>query len=138
MASVSAIRDGLKTRLATISGLAAYDTVPGQINPPAAVVTRRRTAFDATMARGSDDLTFVVLLFVSFAEHHTAQEDLDAYLAGSGAASVKAAVEVDPSLGGTCDFARVAAAEADRVVTYAGVDYLAVEFIVEVTADGTV
>lgn len=131
MASVSTIRDELKTRLETISGLRAYDTVPGSVNPPAAVVRRRRTSYDATMARGSDDLEFVVTLFVSSANDRAAQDALDSYLATTGTTSVKAAV--DGNLNSTVSFARVATAEQERLVEYAGITYLAVDFIVEVT-----
>lgn len=134
MATIAGIRDGLRTRLETISGLRVHDTVPGQINPPAAIVRRRRTDYDSTMARGSDDYEFVVTVFVQLASDPKAQDDLDAYLDGAGVKSVKAAVEGDASLGGEVDFARVRQADADQVLEFAGVGYLGVDFIVDVTA----
>lgn len=138
MASISAIRDGLKTRLETISGLRAHDTVPGQINPPAAVVRRRQINFDSTMARGSDDFLFTITLLIQFGENRNAQNQLDAYLAGSGTLSIKAAIEGEQTLGGVVDFARVAQAGEDALMEYNGVEYLSVDFTVEVTADGSV
>ena len=38
MAELAAVRDGLKTRLATILGLRAHDVWPDTINAPAALV----------------------------------------------------------------------------------------------------
>lgn len=137
MTSISAIRNGIKDRLATISGLHALDTVPGNVTPPAAVVRRRQTSYDSTMARGSDDHQFTVSLLVSQASWEHGQEELDKYLATSGASSVKAAIEGDMSLGGVVHFARVVSAGEDGIVDYAGVSYFSVDFTLEVTADGT-
>lgn len=137
MTSVSAIRDGIKDRLTLISGLQAHDTVPGNITPPAAVVRRRQTSFDSTMARGSDDYQFTVTLLVSQASWEHGQDNLDDYLASSGSLSIKATIEGDMSLGGTVDFVRVASAGEDSIVEYNGVPYIAVDFTLEVTADGS-
>lgn len=134
MASVPAIRDGLKTRLETISGLRAYDTVPGDVVVPAAVVAPAPGEFlqyDSTQCRGSDDFTFVVLLLVSLDSARGGQDALDAYLAGSGTSSVKTAIE-GASLGGGAAFATVTAARNYGTSTFAGVQYYSVEFVVEV------
>lgn len=136
MTSVSAIRDGIKTRLSTINGLRAHDTVPEDIATPAAIVRRRQTSFDSTMARGSDDFQFSVTLLVSLDSWRAGQDVLDAYLATSGGSSIKAAVEGDVSLGGTVHFVRVASAGEDGPVEYNGATYYAVDFTLEVTADG--
>lgn len=137
MTLVSAIRDGIKTQLATISGLTAHSTVPGSIFPPAAIVRRRQTSFDSTMARGSDDYQFTVTLLVSQGSWTHGQDNLDTYLASSGSSSIKAAIEGDVSLGGVVDFARVSSAGEDGLMTYNGTEYVAVDFTVEVTASGT-
>jgi hypothetical protein len=135
MAGVSAIRDGLKTRLATIVGLNAYDTVPGTLTVPAAIVEPDEPVivFDSTMGRGSDDLYFTVLVLVQIGTVRAAQDALDAYLAGSGTGSVKAAVEGDMSLGGVVSFARVARADGYATYKFNGVDYAGVRFRIEVT-----
>lgn len=134
MASVSAIRDGLSTALGAISGLRAYDTVPGQVSPPAAIVEPASPliVFDSTMGRGSDELAFNVTVLVQYGTDRTSQDALDAYLAGSGASSVKAAIEADDTLGGIVSYARVASATDYGPMTFAGVDYLGVRFSVEV------
>lgn len=143
MAAISALRDGLETRLATISGLRAHDTAPGQVNPPAAVISpggdganEPAISFDSTMARGSDDYLFLVTLLVQFADDSSAQDKLDGYLQGSGALSVKAAIEGDPSLGGVAHFVHVREVREYGEIEYNGVRYLGAVFVVEVTADG--
>lgn len=136
MASVSAIRDGLKTRLQTISGLRVHDTAPSAISPPAAVIVPQTVDYDSTMARGSDAFAFDVFLLVSKAVDRVSQDKLDAYLAGSGVDSVKAAVEGDQSLGGVAHIARVAQARDYGAVEYGGISYLGAIFRVEVTAGG--
>ena len=55
MATLTGIRDGLKTNLETISGLTAYEYVPDWIEPPIALVAPLNSLnYDSTMARGSD------------------------------------------------------------------------------------
>lgn len=142
MASVTAIRNGLKTRLDTIAGLRNHAIVVGDIVPPAAVVIpgdpSRKNAmainYDCTMGRGSDDFQFTVLLMVSNKVERVSQEALDAYLAGSGALSVKAAIEADGTLGGVAHFTNVQGVRDYGLVTYGGQTYVGAEFMVEVTA----
>jgi hypothetical protein len=131
MATNEQIREGLAVRLETISGLNVYRKAPGSITVPAAVVRRRQTQYDVTLD-GADDTTWGITLFVQFANLEVAHEALDAYLDTAGASSIVAAVHADPTLAGVVDFARVASAEGERVINYAGIDYLSVEFVVEV------
>jgi len=137
MASLSALRDGLKTRLATISGLRVHDTIPGQVNGPAAVVELEAISYDSAMARGADDYVFVVRLVVGTAVDRVGQDKLDGYLAGSGVSSIKAAIEADESLGGIAGPTQVASVRSYGLIEYAGVTYVGAELIVEVTASGS-
>lgn len=136
MASVTELRRGLRDRLQTIPGLHAYATAPGQINVPAAVVTPAQDLleFDATMGRGSDEFRLLVTVYAARADDELGQDTLDAFLEGSGASSVKAAVEAESSLGGVCDFAVVSRARNYGEYEYAGISYFGVELVVEVTA----
>lgn len=129
---MSAIRDAIKARLATISGLRTHDTIPGTIMAPAAIVMPGDPLieFDDAFGRGGDTLNFVVLLLVQYADIRIAQDSLDAYLATSGAASVKAAV--DGTLGDTVSDAVVTAVRNYGVQDYNGVEYLGAEFPVRV------
>lgn len=134
MPTVSAIRDGIKARLDTITDLNTYDTAPGQVIVPAAVVIpgKPSISYDSTMARGSDDYLFTIQLLVSKAIDDAGQDKLDGYLNSSGATSVKAAV--DGTLGGTVDFARVATADDYGLTEWNGITYLGAKITVEVTA----
>lgn len=134
MADDATIRTGLKTRLETITGLSVYKFVPGQINVPAAIVQRRRTAYDATMADGSDDWEYVATLLCSWADPEVAQAKMSTFLARTGATSVKAAIEGDATLGGVVDFAHVREAGEEEIRQYNEISYLAVNFVIEVTA----
>ena len=131
MATFEQIREGLATRLETIAGLNVYRKAPGNITVPAAIVRRRETRYDVTLD-GADDTTFGITVFVSFANVEVGHEALDGYLDPAGSSSVVAAIHAEPTLGGVVDFARVASAEGERITNYAGVDYLSVEFVVEV------
>ena len=141
MASVAAIRDGLKVRLQTIAGLRVHEYHAPRIEPPAAIIIpgdpgRSNTyavKFDATMGRGSDDLVFTVLVIVSNVVERASQDKLDAYLDGSGASSVKAAIEGEGTLGGIVSFAVVSAIRQYGLVQYAGQTFLGAEFLIEVT-----
>tara|TARA_R100001443_G_scaffold84831_2_gene91498 strand:- start:2206 stop:2616 length:411 start_codon:yes stop_codon:yes gene_type:complete len=136
MATFSSIRDGLKTRLETISGLSAYDYVPDFIEPPIALVAPLNTLnYDTTMGRGSDTYEIPVILYIANIDAQTSQDDVDAYLASSGATSIKAAIEGDATLGGAAMSARVVSATdyGEYEVTQ-GTSYLGVTFNIEVIA----
>jgi hypothetical protein len=131
MATVQEIREGIDDRLATIAGLRHSPNVPGVVNPPHAFVKRRQTTFGVSMD-GEDDVTFAVTVLVSWADQTTAQEALDEYLASTGAKSIKAAIDADPTLDGVVDFAHATVVEDERIVAYYGTDYLAADIVVEV------
>lgn len=135
MSSLSSIRDGLKTRLLTISSLRAHDTIPDSIAVPAAVVGGPESVeYDLAMARGADKYTIPIRVYVGRASERAGQDKLDGYLASSGATSIKAAIEGDPTLAGAADTLRVTQARGYGVYEFAGVSYLGAEWLVEVIA----
>lgn len=136
MGSIASVRTGLKTRLATITGLNAYALVPMTPNLPAGLVEPRSIDFDVAMARGSDRATFDVVILVAESISELAQTQLDPYLAGSGSQSVKAAIEGDPTLGGAADWTRVIGVSSYGDIQYSGKLYLGARFTVEVDLDG--
>lgn len=135
MGSLADIRTGLETRLATISGLNARDKAPATIVTPMAFPLPGSIEFDETMGRGVDTYTFTVRLLVQRAVDQVAQENLDPYLDGSGAQSIKAAIE-GGALGGSVDWARVVRVSRYGDIDHAGHMYLGADFFVEVNADG--
>ncbi len=135
MATLTAIRSGLKTNLANITSLVVYDYVPDSIEPPTAIVgVVDSIDYDSTMARGADTYTIPIFLYVSRVDAEDSQDTLDGYLASSGSSSVKAQVESDLTLGGSAQSVRVIEADNYGVYNVNNIDYLGVEFTVEVIA----
>jgi hypothetical protein len=135
MASLSAIRDGLKTNLETISGLRAYDVFPDKVNPPFAAVLPGSPAFTReAMARGVIRYKFRILVGVSRASDRAAQDNLDAYLAMTGAESVWLAIESDRTLAGDASDVAVQECTNYGVLDWNGVVYTGAEFEIEVLA----
>lgn len=131
MATIPTIRDALQARLATVSGIHAYDTVQGTVMLPAAIVVPGEpfVEYDDSMT-GGYTLNFRVLLLVQYGVDRLSQDKLDGYLPDAGALSVAAAV--NGSLGNTVSSARVRTAGSYGTHTYNGIEYLGCEFAVEV------
>jgi hypothetical protein len=134
MASISSIRSGLATRLATITGLRTAATIPDSPNPPIAIVIPDSINFDDTFHRGMDTLNFKILVIVGRADERTAQNSIDGFCATSGSSSIKAAIEGDKTLGGTAYDCRVTTMSNYGSVLIGEVTYLSCEFIVVVYA----
>lgn len=133
MASLSALRAGLKTRLDTIAGLNAYAHRVDDIVSPAAVVLPETINYRETFD-GKYSYVLVVQLFVEWGTSPAVAEDLMSdYLDSSGTSSVTAAIEADETLGGLADFAHVINMRDYGKVEYAAVDYLACDLVVGVS-----
>ena len=94
MASIEAIRDGIKATLeAAIPGLTVYDTVPSATNLPAVVVIPRTGSFEPGMGLGVDDTyQFDLDVLCSAAVSRLGQDSLDALISGAGPRSIRKAV----------------------------------------------
>jgi hypothetical protein len=133
MATLSELRAGIATNLATISGLRTTATVPDQINPPIAVVMPNTITYDTAFARsGGDEYEFLVMVIVGRVDERSAQNKLDAYASSSGNSSVKAAIEKDKTLGGKAFSLRVTNLRNYNQVTVGDVTYLSAEWVVQV------
>ena len=111
----SQVRDGLKTRLQTITGLRVYDLIPEPVTPPCAVVGQLDLTFDIDNARGLDQANVDIYVIVQRFSERAGQDKLDAYLAGSGASSIKTAIEGDRTLGGVVNTLRVTSAAGGNI-----------------------
>ena len=135
MANLTNIRNEIGNNLANITSLSVFKFVPDSIEPPTAVVGVMDTiTYDDTMARGSDRYSVPVYLYVSRVDAQDSQETLDGYLVSSGASSVKAQIESDTTLNGEAQSVRVVSAGNYGVYEINNINYLGVEFIVEVIA----
>jgi hypothetical protein len=135
MASLTSIRTGLATNLSAITSLSIYSYVPDSIEPPTAVIgVVDSVNYDSTMQRGADTYEIPIFLYVSRVDAQDSQDTLDAYLASSGASSIKQQCESDLTLGGVASSVRVIEADNYGVYNVNNTDYLGVEFTVEVIA----
>lgn len=91
--NLSTVRDDLKSRLATISGLQLYDTVPAKPEVPCVIVKPASGTVHLSFDRGSSELRFDLIVLVQAAEWASAQDALDGYLAIGAAGSLVDAVE---------------------------------------------
>jgi hypothetical protein len=134
MASITELRAGLATNLATISGLRTTTETPDTISPPIAIVNVANVNYDRTFQRGLDEYNFVITVIVGRVGERSAQRLLDSYVSSTGASSVKLAIELDRTLGGKCDSLRVSDMRNYGSLVIGEVTYLAAEFNVVVYA----
>ena len=132
MASMSQLRTALASSMSSITGLRTSATIPDNPRPPIAVVMPDRVLFDLNARRGADTFYFSVMLIVGRADDRAAQNNLDAYIVGTG--SIKAAIESDRTLGGVANTCRVTEMGNYSSMSLGDVVYLAAQFTVEVVA----
>jgi hypothetical protein len=102
MATLAQIMQGIEGRLATISGLRVSDTIPGQINPPQAVVgvPTIETYQAGLNPHERPSLAPTITILVSSAMDRVGQLQLAEYADPTGPRSIPAAIQADSSLGG--------------------------------------
>ena len=130
----STVRTNLKTALSTITGMRVFDYVPDSTNIPTnnafAIVGQLSMNYDYTLNRGFDFASCQIIVVVGRMSEKDGQSRLDGLLASSGSTSIKAAVEVDKTLGGAVQTLRVVSA-SPGTITSANIDYLSYQYSVE-------
>lgn len=134
MASIRLMRQALATNLATVSGLRTSSIIPEDPKPPVAVVIFDRVEYDTAFARGLDMYLFKVVVVMGRVNTRGTEEALDAYLSGDGAASLKAAIQKDRTLGGEANDLRVTSGENVRELVVGDITYVAADFLITVYA----
>jgi hypothetical protein len=135
LSDIGELRQALATALGSIQGLQVSPYVLAAPTLPCAYIFADEIEFDYTMGRGTDHLGFVVRVAVPLGNDIGDQVNLDAYRAGSGSRSIKAAIESDSTLGGAL---RVTGVSRDTVyVTEGQPPALGCEFRIELYATGT-
>ena len=135
MASIKALRDGLKTRLAAVSGIYTHDTIPDDVYPPAAIVGFPTSVrYDFAMRTAVSRYLFPVRVIAGRTMEAQSQDTIDDLCSPDGALSIRAAVDADPTLGGVAHSSRVVEARDFGVYEVAGVSYIGGEFEIEVIA----
>lgn len=131
-ATITEVKQGLATNLATISGLRTFAYQPDQLNAPIAFSSLDNILFHRTMRTALTEMTFTVTVIVCKADSRSAQAQVDPYVSATGSYSVKAAIESDRTLGGKVDDLIVNSAGAYQIISAEDGDYLSVDFNVTV------
>lgn len=135
MASIKTLRDGIKTRLATVSGIYCHDTIPDDVYPPAAIVGMPSTLrYDFAFRSAVTKISFPIRLVVGRYTESESQDKLDDLCSADGASSIRNAIDTDPTLGGVAQSSRLVEARDFGVYTVAGVEYIGCEIEIEVIA----
>jgi len=130
--TISSLRGGAATALDTIAAIrTVYDYIPDTAPAtPSAIVGNVSIDWDDAMQRGLDAATFSIYVVVSRMSERSGADTLDSLLAGSGAGSVKTALESGGNLGGSCSTMRVTRATPISL-SMGGVEFFAYEYEVE-------
>ena len=133
MSAINDAKDGLVARLQTISGLHVYGQPPEAVHEfPAAVVLTPDVTYPAAFSGNTLQHRLHVLLLLGHPGSFTeGWDELDSYLAPTGAKSVRAAVQGDRTLGGKVDDAEVTAARRLGQRRFQGALHHRAELVVE-------
>jgi hypothetical protein len=134
---IAAIRAALAAAVGTISGIQTFAYVPDQVVAPAFAAGEVELDYNRTFKGGGAGLTELLCkgrLYASRVDPAAGQVSLDSYLAPSGAASIKAAIEADLTLGGTCRTLLVERVHAYGQYTIGADEYYGAQFDVRVWA----
>lgn len=130
------VMEALAARFSGITGLKCHPFPPGDLGTPPAVVISVADGdfidYDPTMDDDPTDLDLVVNVFVQWGETRAAWEKLMPFIATTGASSLIAVVNADPTLGGVADSTQIGRARNLGPYTWGATRYLGAEFPVEV------
>lgn len=137
-ASFPDVRQALANRIATISGLTVYNTIPDSVTVPAAIIgppagqmpfLHYSDTFD-----GGVTYLLAIRVYVSRYDSPMAQDALDPFVAPTGSQSLDATIDADPSLGGVVEYANLVEVRNYGKYTIGDVDYVGAEWLVRVMA----
>ncbi|MEU0369105.1 hypothetical protein ABZ070_02375 [Streptomyces sp. NPDC006283] len=146
---MAAVRDAIAAAAATvvlpdgIGKLVCTGYVPDAITTPGFFCGEYSVDFDKAMRRSLDEVELTARVLVSRTDDKAAQRLLDAMLSGSGAASLKAAIEAargapgDYALGGLAHDLHVMRVQGYRWYEHQGTQYLGAELIIKVIGEGS-
>lgn len=130
--TISQVNAGLKTRLATISGLRTYDYQPDTGYVPFAYPALTTIEYHKAMSGGMRIFTFNITVVTGRVDERTGQDELDAFASYDGAKSVRAALEADKTLGGIVDTLIVTSSANVSALSQGDNQYLTLDFTVTV------
>lgn len=113
-------------------GLQVYTEPPGTIDAPAATVLLGPIDYSVTIGRQNDDIPVMIDLFMTMGPQ--GMENLYEYLDSDGERSIVSAIDADPTLGGTVEFAVASGTEKpDRVGVEGQADFYHATILVDVS-----
>ena len=115
----------------TITDLDPYPFIPDSISPPTLAVGRMQIDYDQTFG-GLEQAVVTLHVFASRADSQEGQATLLPFMAGTGASSIKAALEADRTLDGACDTLRVESCEGPGLVDVGGIQFWSSSWTVRV------
>jgi hypothetical protein len=133
-ATVSQVSDGIKTALATVSGLRTYSFQPEQLNPPFAYPELTQVTYHRSMGLGDVEMQWTINVVVGRYTDRTANDLLDQYLSPTGAKSIRAALESDKTLGGVVQTLILSSAADVTALNEADANFLQIQFQMTVHA----
>jgi len=133
-ATVSQVADGLKARLATVSGLRTFSYQPEQVNPPVAFPVLESVEYHRAFAGGDVQMRWTVIVIVGRYLDRVAHTNLDGFLSYDGATSLRAAIEGDRTLGAVAKTLVLDSGMSIGSLSIAEAEYLQVSFSVLVHA----
>ena len=131
-ATVSQVMTGVKDRLATISGLRAFAFQPDFINPPTAFPTLNEVSYHGSFGGGDVIFDGVVQVIVGGVSDRLTQGLLDGFASYSGASSIRAALEGEPTLGGVAQTLVVNRSVGIRRMAIGDAEFVTVEIAFQV------
>lgn len=129
------VMDEVGTKLATITGLRVFAYPVATLTPPGVVIGYPESiTYDETYGRGMDRMNPSAYVVVGRPTDRSTRDAIAPYVAGSGASSVKAALETGTNT--AYHTLRVVKADFD-VITIGGTDYLAAVFELDIAGAGS-
>lgn len=138
MEAIAALFDGIETG-DEVGGVAitleCHAEVVAEVQPPSVVLELDDLTWDLNMGHGADGFTIAALALVTYQDMDNAQRALWRFLSRknvNGVTRLKKVLEDDQTLGGLVSYAILTTVRNIGIITYAGVDYLGAEMIIEV------
>lgn len=133
-ATVSQVADGLKARLATVTGLRTFSYQPEQVNPPVAFPVLESIDYHKAFGGGNVQMRFTIIVIVGRYLDRVAHANLDGFLSYDGVTSLRAAIEGDRTLGGVAQTLVMDSSLSIGALPVAEAEFLQVSFSVLVHA----
>lgn len=125
MSTLTQIRAAIKTTLAAnLSGITVHSTVPGGVTGVAVVVLPATADFTVAMGRGTDTWEFDLRVLASAADLDLGQQQLDPYLTGAGASSIRQVIFTNRTLGLADTTAHIAGMSAYGLEEVGGIQHV--------------